>query len=199
MSAKDFFNLTDKILIATPFTMEGNVFNKSLIYVIKHTKQGSMGLIFNRPINDSLEKNLFNKNFFNNINRSVNIDTNNLKFDIYLGGPTEIERGFFLHTADYTKNLLFKSKDSNLAISSNTEILRDVSNGSGPEKSLFIMGYTSWEPKQMEFEIENNLWIIAEPNNDLIFSGEASEKWDKAINSLGLSTNDFAAPYVAFC
>ena len=100
MIKQDFSNLTGKILIASPFAMEGNVFHKSLIYVIKHTNEGSVGLIFNHPINNAPANTLFKK-----IDSKIN--TGDLNLDIHLGGPVEVERGFFLHTGEYNKNLLF--------------------------------------------------------------------------------------------
>lgn len=192
MIEQDFSNLTGKILIASPFAMEGNVFHKSLIYVIKHTSEGSVGLIFNHPVNNAPANTLFKK-------IDTNINTDNLNLDIHLGGPVEIERGFFLHTGEYTKNLLFNPADSNLAVSSNSQILQDIADGTGPQKNIFIIGYTGWSAGQLEFELENNLWLIAEPNHDLIFEENPKDKWGKALATLGISTNDFVEMGIANC
>ncbi|MDP5020837.1 MAG: YqgE/AlgH family protein [Rickettsiaceae bacterium] len=192
MIRQDFSNLTGKILIASPFAMEGNVFHKSLIYVIKHTDEGSVGLIFNHPINNAPANTLFKK-----IDSKIN--TEDLNLDIHLGGPVEVERGFFLHTDEYNKNLLFNPAQSNLAVSSNAQILQDIANGTGPQNSIFIIGYTGWSAGQMEFELENNLWLIAEPNHDLIFLENSEEKWSKALAMLGISTNDFVDMNLASC
>jgi len=192
MIKQDFSNLTGKILIASPFAMEGNVFHKSLIYVIKHTNEGSVGLIFNHPINNAPANTLFKK-----IDSKIN--TGDLNLDIHLGGPVEVERGFFLHTGEYNKNLLFNPAESNLAVSSNAQILQDIADGTGPQNSIFIIGYTGWSAGQMEFELENNLWLISEPNNDLIFLESPENKWGKALATLGISTNDFVDMNLASC
>lgn len=191
---RDFSNLTGKILIATPFMMEGNVFHKSLIYVIKHTEEGSVGLIFNHTIEDAPAHNILKK-----IDREKLIDSENLKFNIHLGGPAEIERGFFLHSGEYDKNPLFNMNEHNLAVSSNVEILNDIANGTGPENSLFVVGYTIWNPGQMEFEMENNLWMVMEPNHDLIFHQNTKQKWHKALSNLGITNTDFVEPHMANC
>ena len=191
---QDFSNLTGKILIATPFAMEGNVFHKSLIYVIKHTNEGSVGLIFNHTVNNAPIQNILKK-----IDNEKIVNADNLTLDIHLGGPVEVERGFFLHTSEYNKNLLFNMDECNLAVSSNSEILQDIANGSGPQNSLFIIGYTVWNPGQMEFEMENNLWMVAEPNHDLIFHQDSKQKWSKALSTLGISTTDFVEPTLASC
>jgi putative transcriptional regulator len=191
MIKQDFSNLTGKILIASPYTMEGNVFYQSIIYVIQHNKEGSVGLIINHPVNNSPVNNLFKK-------MDENIDFKNLNLEVHLGGPVEMERGFFLHTNEYSKNLLFTPIEDGLAVSSNTQIIKDISNGTGPKKSLFIIGYTGWAADQMEFELENNLWIVAEPNLNLIFDEVADEKWPKALSTLGISKYDFN-PEIARC
>lgn len=191
MTDQNFLNLTGKILIATPFAMEGNVFHKSLIYVIKHSDQGAIGLIFNRPVKNALANNLFNK-------FGENFDVKDLELDIHIGGPVEVERGFFLHSSEYDKNLLFKADQEAIAVSSNVQILKDIANGIGPKNSIFIVGYTGWESGQLDFELANNLWIVAEPDPVLMFAENSKDKWSTALNVLGISFNDFA-PTPATC
>ena len=191
MIEQDFSNLTGKILIASPYTMEGNVFHKSMIYVIQHNKDGAVGLIINHPINHSPASSLFKK-------IDTSIDFKGLGLDVHLGGPVEMERGFFLHTNEYDKNLLFNPINDGLAVSSNLQIIQDISNGIGPKQSLFIIGYTGWGSNQLEFELENNLWIISEPKLDLIFDEGSDNKWHKALSALGISKYDFI-PEIAVC
>ncbi|RTK92128.1 MAG: YqgE/AlgH family protein [Rickettsiales bacterium] len=190
MKDQNFSNLTGKILIASPFAMAGNVFHKSLIYVIKHTEEGSIGLIINRLINNTPAKNVFGK--------IKGIDIQNLNLDIYIGGPVEVERGFFLHTSDYNKNLLFHPDEGELAVSSNVEILKDIVNEKGPKNSIFTIGYTGWSKGELELELENNLWIITYSNLDLIFSKDNANKWSNSLSLLGISSNYFV-PSNAIC
>jgi putative transcriptional regulator len=190
--AKEFHNLTGKVLIASPYTMQGNVFHKSVIYVVHHGPEGSVGLIVNYPVNSMPIESLFKK-------IEINIDLSELNLEVNLGGPVDIERGFFLHTSEYDKNLLFKPKDNEgLAVSSNVEILKDIASGLGPKNAMFFVGYTGWNAGQMEFEIENNLWIISEPDQDLIFSPDLAHKWNHALDRLGIS-NAYFSPNSASC
>lgn len=181
---QELSNVTGKILIASPYTMEGNVFYKSLIYVVNHSTQGSIGLIFNHPVQNVPVSNIFQK-------MDSNIDINKLKMNIYLGGPVEVERGFFLHSAEYNKNVLYSKKSDNIAISSSVDILQDIANGTGPKETIFIVGYTGWNPGQMEAEINDNLWIVANPDRKLIFDEHIKDKWQFALNSLGIEASHF--------
>ncbi|MFK7967788.1 MAG: YqgE/AlgH family protein [Rickettsiaceae bacterium] len=192
MVGQDFSNLTGKILIATPYTMENNIFHQSLVYIVHHGIEGSIGFIINRPITNEISlKNLLKKT-------DSNIDISSLNLEILIGGPIKLERGFFLHSAEYDKNLLFKPENSDLAVSSNVEILQDITAGIGPKLNMFTIGYTAWNAGQIEFEIQNNLWLITKANKELIFGAEPSSKWLSAITNLGIDSSDFV-PHLANC
>lgn len=188
--SQDFSNITGKILIASPYTMEGNVFHQSLIYVVQHDTDGAVGFIFNRLINSTPVSSLLR-----NVDPTLGLNLSNL--EIHIGGPVEIERGFFLHSSEYDKNILFKTNNSNLVVSSNLGILQDINNGKGPNLNMFIIGYTAWTSGQMEFELQHNLWIVSEPDNDLIFGNDHNSKWFKALAKLGIDSRDFIPGFVA--
>lgn len=184
MNAKTFYNLSNKILIASPYTLYGNIFYKSVIYVISHSIDGSIGLIINRPIKPTQLKSMFR-------NMDTKTIDENVTMPIYIGGPVEVERGFVLHSDDYQKDILLNFQN-HLAVSSNPNIIKDIVEGKGPKDSLFIVGYTSWEPGQMEEEIANNLWIVADYDKDLIFSLKDKNKWEIALQRLGIDDTHFS-------
>ena len=184
----NFESLEGKFLISSPYSFGNDVFNKSLIYIASHTEKGAMGLIINRLVN-RLPANAVLQLFKDSGNSSE------LIMPVYLGGPVEPERGFILHTSEYNKNLLLHS--GNLAISSNLQILRDISSGNGPQHSLFIMGYTGWTEGQLEAEIQKNMWIISDSSNDLIFS-DIANKWDVALSNMGIDNSSFT-PHAGHC
>ncbi len=180
-------NLTGKFLIASPHCFFSDIFNKSLIYITSHNaEEGAVGLIINR---------LVNKVPFHSVmtmlkNESINLDSSSLS--VFMGGPVEPERGFILHTAEYNKNLLLHCPN-NLAVSSNLEILKAISDGSGPEKSLFVLGYTGWEKGQLDQEMFNNMWIVADYDSDIMFLADHEKKWQSALKNIGVDNSLFAA------
>lgn len=178
---KIYDNLSGKVLIATPYMLEG-IFDKALIYILSHTPEGAMGLMFNHLVN-----NVEIKSFFKLADNQL---TNNVMIPIYLGGPIEHDRGFFLHSDDYDENLLLKFQD-HLAVSSNSKISQDIASGQGPKNSLFIIGYTAWKAGQIESEIRENIWLITDGDKDLIFSEHPEHKWHTALQNLGLRESHF--------
>ncbi len=181
-----FENISGKFLIASPYFSFNPPFDKSLIYVASHTEEGSVGLIVNRLAShmpfDTVLKMLKDESV---------APTSSLP--IYVGGPVEPERGFILHSDEYTKNLLLKFSDNHLAVSSNIEILKDIVHGAGPKSSLFVLGYTAWGPSLLEQEMANNMWLVADYDKNLMFSANDGKKWDRALAHIGIDDSLFYA------
>ncbi len=176
-------NLTGKLLIASPNYFFSDIFKKSVIYITSNNKEGTVGLIVNRPINhisyDTMIKMIKSDSETKACNGSM---------AVYLGGPTEPERGFILHSAEYDKNVLIKCSN-NIAVSSNTQILQDIASGNGPENSLFVLGYTNWEEGQLEMEMNENMWVVSEFNQDILFVEKDETKWSSMLKQIGVDSS----------
>lgn len=187
-------NLSGKFLIASPYSLSGDVFNKSLIYIVSHSDSGAMGLAVNNLVNKLPANSIMDL-----FKDQTPIDANHLVLPIYQGGPVEQERGFILHTLEYDKNPIMKvNPNTNLGISSNIEILRDIVKGSGPERSIFMLGYSGWSEGQLEDEIERGMWIVADSSPDLIFADESEDKWSAALEEAGIDNSTFS-PQIGNC
>ncbi|MCP5369643.1 MAG: YqgE/AlgH family protein [Rickettsiaceae bacterium] len=181
MNISEFNNLTGKILIASPFAMKGMLYHHSLIYVIHHSDNGAIGFVFNHKTHDMPVSAIF---------KDYEIKTEK-KIAVYVGGPIDVKHGFFLHTDDYNQGVLVTDHQNKLCISSNPQILQDIIDNKGPAKITFIIGYTSWGKGQIEEEIKNNLWIVNEPNHELIFDLHHGESWVNALNIAGIKSEFF--------
>ena len=51
MNDKIFYNLSGKTLVSTPYVITKGIYHKSLIYMLSHTEEGAIGLMFNRLVN----------------------------------------------------------------------------------------------------------------------------------------------------
>ena len=160
--------------------MNDPIFSKSLIYICKHNKNGTMGIIINKPMISE--------------NAAEIIQQTGLKKlqpipKIYFGGPVNIEMGLFLHDSTYDiEGTLTISKS--ISLTSNKQIFSDLKNGSGPEEFCFSFGYAGWGKDQIEREIENGDWLLMPSNDDFIFSVPNSEKWQKAASHFGIDISE---------
>lgn len=172
--------LTGKCLVAMPNMTDEN-FAKTLIYICSHSKDGAMGFILNKKIKEFSFADLATQLPINPIQPIAPLD-------LHQGGPLEKIRGFVLHTTDYIKNdtLII---DENIAISSSIDILTDIAFGIGPKDNLIALGYSSWKAEQLESEIKNNNWLIIPPNTELVFRTKDEDKWEKALDEIGIDIN----------
>ncbi|SFG88160.1 putative transcriptional regulator [Palleronia marisminoris] len=173
----DVTELTGKLLIAMP-GMGDPRFEKSVVVVVAHGADGGMGLIVNKPAPSIGLGHLFEQ-------LSIEGQSGGDKL-VYFGGPVENSRGFVLHDADYRQDDTTLSIDPQFGMTATLDILRAMAEGGGPEKSLVALGYAGWGPGQLEEEIAENGWLIADANPDLVFSDDHSGKWIAAIETLGI-------------
>ena len=178
MKIKD---LSNHFLIAMP-SINDPIFKKSLILICDDNNDGTMGLIINKPINDSLMKNIM---LGTELNNNYPEDSK-----IYFGGPVNLDVGFVLHESSYkTEKTLNISKD--LSITSDHKIIKDIQKNNGPNNFIFTLGYAGWDKKQLKDEIQNGDWIITPADSKYIFHEDDSKKWDLYSSLLGINHNDF--------
>lgn len=176
--------LVGKCLISSPL-MEGDLFAKSVIYICSHTKDGAMGFIVNKKIKEFS---------FADLAMQLPIDFKKpvSPIDLYQGGPLDKVRGFVLHSTDYQRGESIEP-GGGIAISSSVDILTDIAFGCGPKENLIALGYANWAPTQLEQEIIANKWLVAPANPELIFRTRDEEKWQTALNNIGVDIARFSA------
>ena len=147
--------------------MNDPIFSKSLIYLCEHNKDGSMGLIINKPLISENSAEIIQQTGLAQINPTP---------EIYFGGPVNLEMGLFLHNTSYNiEGTLSVSKS--VALTSNKQIVADLKNGNGPEEFRFSFGYAGWGKGQIEREIENGDWLLMPADDNFIFSISNSDKY----------------------
>ncbi len=180
----DSGNLTGKCLISSPY-LEDEHFGRSLIYICSHSKDGAMGFVINKKIEEFSFSDLANQLPLKPYNQTPDIE-------LHQGGPLERIRGFVIHSTDYVKaDTIVIDKD--IAISSSLDIINDIAFGIGPKDNIIALGYSSWRPQQLEQEIMNNDWLIADTYPELIFRTKDEDKWEKALNSIGIDTANLSS------
>ena len=194
------FNLSNHFLIATP-TVNGDLFEKSLVYICQHSADGALGLIVNKTTDIELQ------DLFDQV--KLPLPRLDLRPMLVLeGGPLYTERGFVLHerirpieitppsvNADaqgdgeegiYASSLLITQ--ANLELTTSTDIMHAIANGGGPQQVLMTLGYASWGGGQLEEEIAENAWLVlqTEKVEELLFYTDPDARYAKALQLLGM-------------
>ena len=153
-------------------------FAQTVIYMCAHSAEGAMGLVVNRLVNELT---------FPQLLQQLEIDTpgTGQEIRIHFGGPVESGRGFVLHSADYSQSGTI-IVDGNVGLTAIIDILRDIADGKGPDRSLLALGYAGWGPGQLDHEITQNAWLQVAADDMLIFGIDLERKWERAIAKLGI-------------
>lgn len=175
--ATDCKFLTGKFLVSMPDT-EDDIFNHAVVYVCSHGKEGAMGFVINKKLNWATFVDL-------SVPLPPHPTADLSSIFLYQGGPLEKVRGFVLHTPEYNKSGTFKI-DNNVAISSSMDVLTDIANGTGPEKNIIAMGYSGWNPQQLEAEIVDNRWLVVPSDPEIMFNTPDEFKWERALDEAGV-------------
>lgn len=174
--------LTGKLLLAMP-SMGDPRFHKAVIFICAHDENGAMGLVINHTM-PGLELSQLLEQL--KIHSEIKVDLDKISIPILSGGPVESARGFLLHSTDFVQKDTVKI-DERYGITGTIDALKEIASGNGPERLLFILGYAGWSPGQLEHEIQDNAWLVADADPEIIFRAPAEEKWTLAINTLGIN------------
>ena len=174
LKGKFYNSIKNNFLVATK-KMKDNRFEKTVIVMLENDKDGAWGIVVNKPIGSIPLALLLDPSLSTSEEREELYKVNIL---IFWGGPVEVKEIFVLHSNEYqsktTKNY------GSISISQDYNILFDIAEKKGPEKSLVILGYSGWGSGQLEGEMERDHWILSDLDVDIIFEKESIKKWLKA-------------------
>ena len=170
-SVKNFFLVASK-------TMRDSRFKNTVIVMLDNDEEGAWGLVINKPLASVPLGSLIHKSRNTTVKEKKLF---NVKIPIYWGGPVNENKILILHSQEYKNETTKNFK--NLSISSDYKILFEIADKKGPEKSLVILGISSWGIGQLEGEMEIGGWVLSEINTDLIFETDNAAKWLNAINN----------------
>ena len=174
LKGKFYSSVKDHFLIATE-KMKDNRFKKTVIVMLENDKDGAWGLVINKPIGLLPIALLIDPSLNTSEEREELYKVN---IPVFWGGPVETKKIFILHSKEYQSDST--SNYGSISISQDYNILFDIAENKGPEKSLVIFGYSGWGSGQLEGEMERDHWILSDINLDIAFDQESNTKWEKA-------------------
>ena len=177
-------SLEGNFLIAMPGMGDAR-FEKSVIYICAHSQKGAMGFMINRTLDSPSIGEFFTQLEIVKEEESADLAKNYQNIQLCSGGPVEPGRGFVLHSSEFKRESTLVV-DDNVCLTATLEILRAIVTGKGPEKTLLTLGYSGWAAGQLEQEIVSNGWLICPAASSIIFSGNHSGKYQKALQLLGV-------------
>lgn len=156
-------------LIADPRLLDPN-FRKTVVLVIDHGSDGTLGVIVNRPTNTPVAKLLPDiREFRAQMAR------------LYIGGPVYQQILLWLLRSrtpiDSTNQVM-----DDIYFSQDMNLLADVLKKSGPKTGFRVYaGYAGWGAGQLQAEFERGDWRILRAGSGLLFQKDPEKLWDEMI------------------
>lgn len=173
--------LTGSFLVSTQ-KMPDPRFEEQVILICAHSQEGAMGIAINKP-NDMFT--------IADVLKGGNIKIPSFDLPpVHIGGPVELESAFILYNSDYHVEHQMEVS-STVSLSRQTQVLEDIARGAGPEKYLFVLGYTGWGPGQLENELVEDGWLTVPGDDNVIFDIPDDEKWRSAAMQYGIDISTF--------
>ena len=163
------------LLISEP-TLKDSYFNRAVVLLVEHNNDGTVGFILNKQIDIDL----------NGLVR----DFDEIDAQVFFGGPVNKDNLFFIHrfgkeiegALPITKNLYWGGDFTMLK-----DLLRkDKTN---IQKVRFFIGYSGWDPGQLQMELDQNSWVVKSIVDDDILERLPKNLWKETLRNMG---NDVA-------
>lgn len=161
------------VLISSPF-LNDHCFTRSVVLMIEHNSEGSMGIIINKDFNEQMS--------LNDLVPELELAPN---IPLYKGGPISRDTVFFLHALKELPgsfplgNGLYLNGDFE-------EVKRMILQGSVSVNSFrFFSGYAGWKNGQLEKEIEESAWVVGTTQKDYLLNESIQLLWQSLLIQMG--------------
>jgi len=158
------------ILISEP-SLRDFYFRQSVVLLAEHNKEGSFGVIINKPIEAKLKDLIKGFPAYSK--------------PVFLGGPVKTDSIFYIHThpevsqcVPIMKGLFWGGElDVIKSMMKNKIMLQD--------EIRFFVGYSGWSPNQLDRELNEKSWVLSQTSVNEVINDHPERLWSEYIKSLG--------------
>lgn len=160
-----------RILIAEPF-LAGHYFNRSVILLVAYSTKGAVGFVLNKqvdfPLHDAFPD-------FPEFNTSL-----------YLGGPVSTDSIYFVHKLGEKIPGSIPVMDGLYWGGDFEAVKREIRKGFvHPSEIRFFLGYSGWDAGQLEDELKEDSWLVADSNCDVVMQDMGKNSWFDFVKRVG--------------
>jgi len=160
-----------RVLISEPF-LDDPYFKRTTVLLVEHNEEGTIGFILNKVLDIPLHSAISGFPVFEG--------------HLCFGGPVCKDQLFYLHTlGDIIGGSLEIKKG--LYWGGDFDTVKGLIKDEriSPSEIRFFIGYSGWNPDQLNSEIKKKSWIVCESQNSLIMKENNTELWADLLKSLG--------------
>lgn len=172
-----FRSLAPGFLLASP-TLQDPHFVRTVVLLVRHTPQGAMGMVVNRPDARQLGPLL----------EAAGIDLGGHALDrlpVCIGGPVSTESGWVVFEGDDPRGESFETV-GDIRVTGSLEVFRDLMLRDRADRVLFLLGYAGWAGGQLDDEVAAGAWLPVPLSPAILFDTPFSQRWRAAFLSVGI-------------
>jgi len=158
-----------KLLVAAPKLNDPN-FHRTVILLIKEEKDGAIGLVLNRPTEDTLQ------HVFEQIDSGLECSNTE---PLYLGGPVYGPLSALHQLEEFSEQEVLP----HLYWSSETDNLSKIIESGAPYR--IYSNYTGWGEGQLDHELNLGGWQIVDGTQQHVFYESTKDVWEEARSQCG--------------
>lgn len=161
------------LLISEPFLPDPN-FMRSVVYLVEHNKEGTIGFVLNQPMGLTLADVLQIEN------------AEGLDIPVYNGGPVANDTLHVIHQlgdhvpgSKYVGNHIYWGGDFE-------HIRFLLANKNADERDFrFFVGYSGWGAGQLQEELKQKSWIRHRVGEEMVFNDNPEKLWAEVLKNKG--------------
>jgi putative transcriptional regulator len=157
-----------KILVAGRELGDPN-FAETVVLVLEHNAQGTLGLILNRPSETPLT-------------RLLDLPAGGSVPLVYQGGPVEGQGVLALVKSDTARPDTKQVLDGVLEITDPGPLNDLVKANAGPDRLRVYYGYSGWSAEQLERETRSGAWHVFDGTAAIVFDPDPATLWKRTIS-----------------
>jgi len=171
MSVEQSFK--NQFLVSLP-GLRGDYFQNSISLLIDHNAEGAFGLVINHPLENKISDILPELGLFD--------------FPVFLGGPVQQDRIFFLHPKGEQFEATLEISDE-ISLTTSADFVEAMKQGSAPPKTIALLGYAGWGAEQLEQELIENVWLLTPASGRIVFDEPYEKRASEAARLMGIDLN----------
>ncbi|MBW7847509.1 MAG: YqgE/AlgH family protein [Bacteroidales bacterium] len=171
IKSNDLKPASGRVLLAEPL-MDEFWFGRSVVLLIDHTDEGTLGLVMNKLAGISVQQVL---------GHEAGMDSM-----IYVGGPVLPNHVYFIHTLGDKVPGSVKVMDG-LYWGGEVETIREMMDMGvvQDDQIRFFLGHSGWGPGQLDNELKRNTWVVTEAPCSLLMKTRSHQMWNLLLQRMG--------------
>lgn len=184
--------LSGRLLVATPVIGDPN-FHRSVVFLLDHGETGALGVVINRPTDVGLQDSLPG---WDELATAPDV--------VFVGGPVEQAGAIGLGRIAPGTPLEALPADgpdddegpwspvltafATVGPLATVDLTRDPHDVHGIDALRVFVGYAGWGPGQLEGELHQEAWIVADPRPADLWSADPEGLWERVLRRQGGTT-----------